>query len=313
MKKEVTTKKGADKFTGRVFSREGGVKKTEPHILEDPQVIGSRIAVREIDLSLIDPNPEQPRKFFDNISLKSLSESIKNKGVLQPIILARENNRYKIVTGERRWKASLLARLKTIPAIVRDSVDDKEELSLIENIQREDLSPVEECAAIKKIIDSKGYLQKEMAALINRDEPYVSKAIKVALFVDKYGDMNKLSSLKINDGTKLTMAHLVLISSQTSFEKGVKVLNDIIGKHLSYRQTKRNIEGAKPRKDIFWSHKKAVSHLKSIRRKLQLDFLESINNIPDKPAYKKELESTLEQIKSAEVKIENAINNIKDV
>lgn len=313
MKKEAATKKGADKFTGIVFSREGGPKKTESHILEDPQVIGSRIAVREIDLSLIDPNPEQPRKVFDDVTLKSLSDSIKNKGILQPIILVREGNRYGIVTGERRWKASSLAGLKTIPAIVRDAVTDKEEISLIENIQREDLSPIEECTAIKNILDSKRYLQKEMAAIINRDEPYISKAIKIAHFAEKHGNINRLASLKINDGTKLTMAHWVLISSRSSFEEGVKVLNDIIGKQLSYRQTKRNIEGTKRSKDITWNNKRAIGRLKSIRRTLQLDFLDSVsvNNVPDKGLYKKELESTLEHLRSAESKVENTLKSIE--
>ncbi|MCK4336910.1 MAG: ParB/RepB/Spo0J family partition protein, partial [Candidatus Aminicenantes bacterium] len=108
----------------------------------------------EIDIELIKPNPLQPRKFFDPKTLGELADSIKESGLLQPIIVIPENDQYKIIVGERRWRAAQQAGLEKIPVLIRNLEEEKQiEASLIENIQREDLNPLEIAHAFQKMID----------------------------------------------------------------------------------------------------------------------------------------------------------------
>ena len=110
---------------------------------------------KEIDIGLIDRNPEQPRKIFDEEALKELADSIKIHGVIQPIIVKEVNDRYFIIAGERRWRASRLAGLKTIPCVIKNySERENSEIAIIENLQREDLNPIESAKAIKNLIQN---------------------------------------------------------------------------------------------------------------------------------------------------------------
>lgn len=134
-----------------------------------------------IPLEEIGPNPEQPRKIFDADSLAELTESIKRLGVLQPISVTQNPHpnglRWMIVAGERRWRASKLASLSVIPAIVTGK--DPEEVALVENIQREDLHPIEIARAIQKLATRHGYGQNEVAAVIGKSRGDVSKLLKI--------------------------------------------------------------------------------------------------------------------------------------
>ena len=113
-----------------------------------------RESVFEVKINDVEPNAGQPRKVFDQERLQALAESIKEHGVVQPIIVKQEGSRYVIVAGERRWRASKLAGLKTIPVVVKDlSSRQVMEIALIENLQREDLNPIEEAEAYKKLMD----------------------------------------------------------------------------------------------------------------------------------------------------------------
>lgn len=120
--------------------------------------------VVELDIKNIKPNPYQPRKFFDEEALKELSDSIKENGVFQPILVRQSIIGYEIISGERRYRASKLAGLSTIPAIVYD-FDDQQmmEVAIVENVQREDLSVVEEAKSYKSLIDNLNYTQDEVA------------------------------------------------------------------------------------------------------------------------------------------------------
>src|SRR4051812_39185954 len=117
-------------------------------LLSSDQTVEPRPESNEIPIDLIDPGPMQPRTLFDPSALASLAESIKNHGVVQPIVVRRNGRRYELIAGERRWRAAGLAGLTSVPAVVRD-VPDKDllEIALIENIQREDLNPIEEAQA----------------------------------------------------------------------------------------------------------------------------------------------------------------------
>lgn len=134
--------------------------------------------IQEIDIKLIKTNPSQPRKFFDDKALHELKESIINYGLMQPVILKSVVNGYHIIAGERRFRASQLANLKTVPAIVRDyNSRIHTELALIENIQREKLSAIEEAHAYKKLIETYGYTHVELSKKIGKSRSYITNMI----------------------------------------------------------------------------------------------------------------------------------------
>jgi ParB family chromosome partitioning protein len=136
--------------------------------------------IREIKITDIDPNIAQPRKDFNDEALAQLAESIKIHGVVQPIILKPEGDRYVIVAGERRWRAARIAGLKTIPAIVRDyDKKDVMEIALIENLQREDLNPVEEASAIKTLMEEYSLTQEEVSRRIGKSRSAIANILRI--------------------------------------------------------------------------------------------------------------------------------------
>ncbi len=134
----------------------------------------------EISIELIVPNPNQPRKNFDEKALKELAQSIKTHGIIQPITVAKDGARYIIVAGERRWRASKLAGLKTIPCIVKDyTARQISEVSIIENLQREDLNPIESARAIRQLIDQFDLTQEVVADRIGKSRPAVANTLRL--------------------------------------------------------------------------------------------------------------------------------------
>ena len=137
-------------------------------------------AVLRVPISKVEGNPDQPRKSFDQLSLKELSESIKEKGVIQPIIVEKKNGSYMIIAGERRFRASKLAGLEEIPVIVKDfSENEKLEIALIENIQREDLNPIEEAVAYHDLMDRGNFNQEEVAAKVGKNRSTVANSLRL--------------------------------------------------------------------------------------------------------------------------------------
>lgn len=136
--------------------------------------------VRDIAIDEIDPNSEQPRKEFDKEALEQLSQSIKESGVLSPILVVEEGGRYRIVAGERRYRASRLAGMSTIPCIVRNMTTVQQmETALIENLQREDLNPIEEAAAIRSLMSECDYTQEEAAKRLGKSRPAIANALRL--------------------------------------------------------------------------------------------------------------------------------------
>ena len=134
--------------------------------------------VKTIDMGLIDVNPNQPRKVFDPTALSELAQSIKTHGVIQPILVTPRNNRYMIVAGERRFRASKLAEIKTIPCIVKDFDDAQvQEVALLENIQRQDLNPIETARALKELQDSYGWTQEALADRLGKSRPVIATTL----------------------------------------------------------------------------------------------------------------------------------------
>lgn len=136
--------------------------------------------VSDIELSLIDNNPNQPRKNFDATALNELAESIKRYGVVQPVVLVKRNNRYLIVAGERRFRASKIAGLKKIPAVVRDYNEMQiKEISLLENLQREDLNPIECAKALDSLLKDYGWTQEILADKLGKSRPSIANTLRL--------------------------------------------------------------------------------------------------------------------------------------
>lgn len=134
----------------------------------------------EVDLNLIDSNSNQPRKNFDPTALKELADSIKTHGVIQPIILNKAGSRYLIVAGERRYRASKIAGLKTIPSVIKEYTGQQvREISLLENIQREDLNPIEAGRAMKELLELYGWTQEELANRLGKSRPAVTNLLRL--------------------------------------------------------------------------------------------------------------------------------------
>ncbi len=136
--------------------------------------------IREIETDLIQPNSEQPRTTFDQAKLEELAQSIKSTGIIQPLLVRPRGGLFELVAGERRWRAAQLAGLARVPAIVREIPDEKLlELALIENIQRQELNPIEEANAYKRLIQSLGLTQDEVAQRVGRDRSFVTNYLRV--------------------------------------------------------------------------------------------------------------------------------------
>lgn len=176
-----------------------------PHVQETEEIT-------EIPLDEIRPNPYQPRKTFDNKSLKELSESIKENGVFQPIIIRKSVNGYEIIAGERRFRASKLAKKKTIPAIIR-KFDEAQmmEVAVLENLQREDLTPLEEAQAYEMLQKNLGLTQAEVSKRLGKSRPYIANYLRLLTLPQKtkrllqrgelsMGQARTLLGLKDKDG-----------------------------------------------------------------------------------------------------------------
>jgi ParB family chromosome partitioning protein len=136
--------------------------------------------ILDVQIDLIQPGHQQPRTTFDQAKLDELAQSIRASGIIQPLLLRRRGGMFELVAGERRWRAAQIAGLRSVPAIVRDIPDEKLlELALIENIQRADLNPVEEANAYKKLIESLGLTQDEVAQRVGRDRSFVTNYLRI--------------------------------------------------------------------------------------------------------------------------------------
>ena len=142
-----------------------------------------------VPIEFIQPGPWQPRKIFDKKELESLSKSIKNQGVIQPIILKTRDDKtknYYLVAGERRWRACQLAKIHEIPSIIRDDIDNERiaEFSLVENIQRSELNPIEEAEGYQSLIEKYNYTQEEISKAVGKSRPYIANILRLQALSD---------------------------------------------------------------------------------------------------------------------------------
>ncbi len=149
-------------------------------LLGEEKPIASEASSLEIDIDLIEPNPEQPRTRFAEVNLEELAQSIRANGVVQPIVVRKFGGRYQIVAGERRWRAAQRAELRRIPAVVKEVSDEKLlELALVENIQRQELNPIEEAKAYRKLIDTIGLTQEMVAEQVGKERSVVTTSLRL--------------------------------------------------------------------------------------------------------------------------------------
>ena len=222
-------------------------------------------SLAEIKISEIDPNMGQPRKKFDEDELLELAESIKIHGVIQPIILTKRGKRYEIIAGERRWRASKLAGLVKIPAVIREYTDKEiMEVSLIENIQRQDLNPIEEALAFKNLIDEYKMKQDDLAERVSKSRSAITNALRLLKLDDKVKAM--LAEGLISTG------HARALLAVEDKNKQQALATKIFDEKLSVRETeklvKQILENKEPKKEEKPSekliYKKLEDSLKSI-------------------------------------------------
>lgn len=187
--------------------------------------------VTMLRLSDIEPRPDQPRKQFESESLASLADSIAENGVLQPLLVRAEGDGfYQIIAGERRWRASKMAGLTEVPAIITDADDKKAfELAIIENIQRENLNAIEEAAAIRDLMTEYGLTQEEVSTRISRSRSAVSNAIRLL-------DLPDSVMKAVSDG-KLSAGHARALLGLRDSEKIISAAQTVISRGLSVRVT----------------------------------------------------------------------------
>lgn len=182
----------------------------------------------EMKINDIEPNVNQPRKNFDDEKIDDLAASIAEHGVLQPIIVAKKDDYYQIIAGERRWRASKKAGLKTIPAIVRDYDEKKiREVALIENIQRQDLNAIETAKAIKELMEEHALTQEELAKTLGKSRSAIANTLRILNLDERVQEM-------VQEG-KLTEGHARTLASIESPQKQYKLAMDIINLDLSVR------------------------------------------------------------------------------
>jgi ParB family transcriptional regulator, chromosome partitioning protein len=149
-------------------------------LLGEETVTTTEAASHEIDIDLIEPNPEQPRTRFSEGQLEELAASIRANGIVQPIVVRKFGRGYQIVAGERRWRAAQRAELRRVPAVVKEVSDEKLlELALVENIQRQELNPIEEAKAYRKLIDNIGLTQESVAEQVGKERSVVTTALRL--------------------------------------------------------------------------------------------------------------------------------------
>lgn len=217
----------------------------------------------ELDINDILPNSDQPRQFFNEESLKELSLSIKEHGIIQPILVRKEGSKYKIIAGERRFRAAQRVKLERIPAIVVNVENDGQiiEIGLIENIQREDLNPVEVARAFKQLIERFGYTQDKLALVVGKSRSAVANTLRLLHLPD-----NILDALRDNI---ITEGHARALLSLEDVNSMNDVFKKIVENSLSVRESEALVKRIKKNDN---SKKEKVSTFSPFKKEIEEEF-----------------------------------------
>ncbi len=292
-------KSGLGRGLGDILQELGKTYESQLNDLESITESEIENAIVEILVDEIDPNPYQPRKHFDQEKLEELSESIKAHGLIQPIVVIPNEDRYILIAGERRLRASKIAGLDAIKAIVapftlKESEKKLRELSLIENIQREDLNPIELALSYKELIEVHNITHEELAKIVHKSRSQITNTLRLL-------NLSKYTQEKIIEG-KLSQGHAkVLLGLDEKDEK--IVVDTIIGQKLSVRETEELIKSKKEhkgKKEVKKSSKKDLIDKEIIKELKEL--------LPFKVKFKK---SSVEICFESKNEIINFINLLK--
>ncbi len=236
-------KKGLGKGLGAIFG-EDVVKESKEETEKKAKAKAEAKAAEEMDdkgrilmlkLDLVQPNKEQPRKTFDEEKINELAESVKNYGVLQPLLVQKKGSFYEIIAGERRWRAAKAAGLKEVPAVLKEySKQEAMEISLIENVQRADLNPIEEALGYKQLINEFGLTQEEIAIRVAKSRVAITNTMRLLKLDEQI--QNMLIQGIISSGH----ARALLSLEDTMMQ--LKAAKEILGKKLSVRETEKLVK-----------------------------------------------------------------------
>ena len=219
--------KGLDALIPSSSESKNGRTKEKEVIVEKPDSI--------VDINKVEPNREQPRKHFDEDALLELAESIKQFGLLQPILVQDRKTYYEIIAGERRWRASKIAGLKEVPVIIRNYTEQEiVEISLIENIQREDLNPIEEAQAYKRLMTEFNLKQDEIAERVSKSRTAVTNSMRLLKLCDE------VQQMIIND--MISTGHARAIISIENPEEQYALAQKIFDEKMSVRDVEKYIK-----------------------------------------------------------------------
>ncbi len=217
--------------------------------ISSKKVETGEVAETVVKITKVEPNREQPRKFFDEDALQELADSIKQFGLLQPILVQNRGDYYEIIAGERRWRAAKLAGLKEVPVIIRDySEQEIVEISLIENIQRENLNPIEEAMAYKKLLTEFNLKQDEVAERVSKSRTAVTNSMRLLKLCDT------VQQMIIDD--MLSTGHARALIPVENEEQQIQLAQKIFDEKLSVREVEKLVkqvlkpENKKPKEEV---------------------------------------------------------------
>lgn len=224
--------KGLGKGLEALFSNsEINMNEFSPESAEETEKQG----ISFIDINDIKPNEKQPRKNFDEEKLEELASSIREHGLIQPVILRQASKGYEIVAGERRWRACRKAGFKEIPAIIKELTDEQNMLiTIIENMQREDLDPIEEAEGLNQMITSFGMTQEEVSKSVGKSRPYITNALRLLKLPEIVRDF-------LSEG-KLSAGHARAIAGISDEEKQIEIARYAVEQEISVREIEKLIK-----------------------------------------------------------------------
>jgi ParB family chromosome partitioning protein len=197
----------------------------------------------ELSIDQLEPMEMQPRQVFSKSKLEELARSIKTNGIIQPIVVRRKGEKFEIVAGERRWRAAQMAGLHKVICIIKDVAEEKTlELSLIENLQREDLNPIEEANAYKKLLERLNLTQEEIANRLGKDRTSISNSLRLLKLPKEVQELVEVG--------KLSMGHARALLSIESADQQKQLAEEIIAKSLSVREVERLVKRARDKDHV---------------------------------------------------------------
>ena len=241
MAKRMALGKGADALLRNINGTKASIDETTDRNIEEDA--GKGVGELMVKISLVEPNRNQPRKMFDKESLDELANSVKQYGVLQPILVKKVGNRYEIVAGERRWRAAQAAGLSEVPVVVRDYDEQKaKEIAIIENIQRTDLNPIEEALAYKSLIEEYNLTQEELSDKVSKNRSTITNSLrllKLSKNIQQYMIEGRISS-----------GHARALLSLEDEGKRELLALDIMKRNLSVRDTEKAAKALSKKKNV---------------------------------------------------------------